>query len=117
MQIDDQSKRTTREVFERFSREPDSYDYDKTVLALRLEAADSGSLVSRSQAKRLLARMDRFSVVVLDFEGVGEIGPAFADEVFRVFAAEHPEVQLISANEGPEVQKMIERAKRGAPHK
>ena len=43
------------------------------------------NLVSRSQARRLLARVDRFRTVVLDFKGVDAIGQAFADEVFRVF--------------------------------
>jgi hypothetical protein len=43
------------------------------------------SLVSRSQAKRLLARIDRFKIVIFDFEGIEQIGQAFANEVFRVF--------------------------------
>jgi hypothetical protein len=44
------------------------------------------SLMSRSQARRLMNRFDRFSEVVLDFTGVNFIGQGFADEIFRVFA-------------------------------
>ena len=67
-------------------------------------------LISRSQAKRLLLRMDRLRTVVLDFQKVNQIGQAFADEIFRVFALSHPgiDVQFINANE--EVLKMIRRA-------
>ena len=67
-------------------------------------------LVSRSQAKRLLLRIDRFRTVVLDFENVNQIGQAFADEIFRVFARSHPgiSVQFINAND--DVRRMIKRA-------
>jgi hypothetical protein len=67
-------------------------------------------LISRSQAKCLLLRIDRFRTAFLDFQHVNQIGQAFADEIFRVFARSHPgiDVQLINANE--EVLKMIRRA-------
>jgi hypothetical protein len=68
------------------------------------------NLISRSQAKRLLERFDRFKIVVLDFSGVALIGQAFADEVFRVFKAKHPDVKLIPMNVSPGVQRMISRA-------
>jgi hypothetical protein len=67
-------------------------------------------LISRSQAKRLLLRIDRFRTVVLDFGNVNQIGQAFADEIFRVFARRHPgvELQLINANE--DISNMVRRA-------
>jgi len=57
-----------------------------------------------------LARVDRFKVVMLDFSGVASIGQAFADEVFRVFRAKHPEVQLLPVHASSEVRRMISRA-------
>jgi hypothetical protein len=66
-------------------------------------------LVSRSQAKRMLARIDRFKVVIFDFAGVEAIGQAFADEVFRVFARRHPEIELASIHTNPAVNRMIRR--------
>lgn len=70
-------------------------------------------LVSRSQAKRLLARFERFEVVILDFAGIDEIGQAFADEIFRVYSLQHPEVRIVHTNAGPEVKRSIKRAKTG----
>jgi hypothetical protein len=67
-------------------------------------------MVSRSQAKRVMARLDRFREVVLDFQGIDEIGPAFADEIFRVFRSEHPSSQITPINLGEQVARMIRRA-------
>lgn len=64
----------------------------------------------RSQAKRLLARFDRFKEVVLDFAGLHTIGQALADEVFRVFANLHPDIRVTYVNAVPDVEKMIRRA-------
>ena len=50
---------------------------------MRLALYEGEKLISRSQAKRLVQRFERFRTVVLDFSGVAEIGQAFADEVFR----------------------------------
>ena len=38
------------------------------------------------------------------------IGQAFADEVFRVFRREHPNVGIIPVNDNPDVKRMIARA-------
>jgi anti-sigma regulatory factor (Ser/Thr protein kinase) len=65
--------------------------------------------VSRSEAKRLTARLEQFREVVLDFRGVESVGQGFVDEVFRVFAAAHPEVRLVPVNMSPPVEFMITR--------
>ena len=67
-------------------------------------------LVSRASAKRVLARVQRFDEVLLDFRQVESIGPAFADEIFRVFAIAHPKVRLIAINANKKVTAMIRRA-------
>ena len=69
------------------------------------------ALISRSQAKRLLTRFDRFKRVILDFKGVEQIGQAFADEVFRVFTRSHPDIELVPFNANPDVDAMIRRAR------
>ncbi len=68
------------------------------------------NLASRSRAKRLLTRFDRFKIVVLDFSGAATIGQAFADEVFRVFRTKHPEVDLVPMRVSSEIKRMISRA-------
>ena len=47
--------------------------------------------------------------VELDFAGVSEIGQAFADELFRVFARAHPEIRITPINTEPAVARMIRR--------
>jgi uncharacterized protein (DUF1330 family) len=68
------------------------------------------NLVSRSQAKRLMRRVEGFRTVVLDFDDVATVGQAFADQVFRVFANAHPDVELVTVHAVPQVQQMIRRA-------
>lgn len=110
MQISANATRTMSEVYAQYSSGPDDYTFAKTVVPVRLAKVGDENLVSRSQAKRLMLRVDGFTVVVLDFAEVTRIGQAFADEVFRVFANEHPEIELQSTHASPEVQQMIRRA-------
>jgi STAS-like domain of unknown function (DUF4325) len=58
-----------------------------------------------------MARVDVFSEVILDFSDIDDVGQAFADEIFRVFAREHPEVRLYPINTTPRVDEMIRRAR------
>ncbi len=87
------SLKTSKEVFDEFAG-PEEYSFIKTIVPVRLALYEGESLVSRSQAKRLSMRFERFKYVVLDFNGVVDIGQAFADELFRVFVDAHPQVLL-----------------------
>jgi hypothetical protein len=49
--------------------------------------------------------------VVFNFEGVHTIGQAFADEIFRVFANAHREIELHPVHANSDVKRMIESAK------
>jgi hypothetical protein len=97
-------------VYAQYTNAPDDFDFSKTVVPMRLAQYGDEQLVSRSQAKRLIARFDRFKKVILDFKGVQEIGQAFADELFRVYANEHRDVELIPDNMTDQVQRMWLRA-------
>jgi len=111
MFLANQSRRTDQEVFKRFSSEEEDYGFTKTVVPVRLVRHGVENLVSRSQAKRLLGRVDKFKTVILDFQDVDSIGRAFADEVFRVFERSHPSILLIPINTVECVEKMIALAK------
>ncbi len=89
----------------------DDYGFTKTVVPVKLAQYGDEYLVSRSQAKRLLSRIDRFKTVLFDFHGVEAIGQSFADEIFRVFSEQHPNMQLLDIRANPEVEKMISRAR------
>lgn len=109
MKLHNHTARTTRKVFDKFTSGED-YGFNKTVVPVKLMRYGDDNLMSRSQGKRLLARFDRFKIVMLDFSGVASIGQAFADEVFRVFRSRHPEVELVPIHISSDVRRMISRA-------
>ncbi len=109
MTLNNHTSRTTKKVFDTYS-EGEDYGFTKTIVPVKLTEYGDDNLVSRSQAKRLLVRIDRFKTVVLDFSGVASIGQAFADEIFRVFASQHPEVEIIDIKANADVKRMITRA-------
>lgn len=109
MKLSNDSDRKTDDVFLQFAA-PDEFNFDRTIVPVRLAQYEGEKLVSRSQAKRLTMRFERFKTVILDFAGVESIGQAFADEVFRVFAGNHPEIELITVHATTSVQDMVNRA-------
>ncbi len=99
-------------LFNEFSGdEEDDYAFNKTVVPLRLALFDGGRLISRSQAKRILHRIEKFETVMLDFADIYFIGQAFADEVFRVFARKNKQINLIHINTNADINKTITAAK------
>jgi anti-sigma regulatory factor (Ser/Thr protein kinase) len=111
MMIHPQASHTTKEIFERFS--DDDYGFSRTHVPIQMALYEGDKLISRSQARRILARVERFNEVLLDFRGVTEIGQAFADEIFRVFHREHPEIVLGTMFTNPEIDRMIQRVTSG----
>src|SRR5215831_13121502 len=107
MKLRNNTARFRKEIVDAFASPENDYAFNKTIVPIKMAEQNPNDLVSRSQAKRLLLRIDRFRTVVLDFKNVGEIGQAFADEIFRVFARSHPgiDVQFINAND--DVTRMI----------
>jgi hypothetical protein len=109
MRLNNHTSRTLKKVFSEFSSD-DDIGFTKTVVPVRLAQYGDDKLVSRSQAKRLLDRVDRFKTVILDFSEVTTIGQSFADEIFRVFQNSHPLIELIPTNANTDVQDVIVRA-------
>jgi anti-sigma regulatory factor (Ser/Thr protein kinase) len=105
MKLRNNTARTTEKIFNKFS--DDDYGFTKTVVPVRLAQYGNEQLVSRSQAKRLLIRIERFKTVLFDFKDVESIGQAFADEVFRVFAKQHANMELLPINANDAVTQMI----------
>lgn len=108
MEISLKSERTLKSVFESFAGESQGFHFDKTIVAVALSQFASGNLVSRSQAKRLLNRIENFKEVIFDFAKVDFIGRAFADEIFRVYKNQHPNIALSYINAGKQVEGVIE---------
>jgi hypothetical protein len=111
LHLNHRTKRSLEELFNRFA-DPEEFTFTKTIVPVRLAKLGEEGLVSRSQANRLLARVDRFETVVLDFEGVETVGQAFADEIFRVYVNAHPDIKIVPINENAYVHAMIVRAQK-----
>ena len=109
MKLSNRTKRTPKEVFDELSGDGD-YGFTRTVVPVDLVRYGNDALVSRSQARRVLMRLDRFDTVILNFKNVEQVGQGFADEVFRVFARAHPDIELIPIDANPQVTAMIRRA-------
>ncbi len=104
MRLANRSHKQLVEVFDMFSDVDNGFN--KTSIPMKNIYGNSFP-VSRSQARRLYNRLDQFSEVELDFNGVDEIGQAFAHELFVKFASNHPEVKLNVVNSNEKIDAMI----------
>lgn len=109
MELNNHTARTTTQTFKDYMG--DDFSFNKTVVPVKLAKYGPDELVSRSQAKRLLSRVNLFKIVIFDFHDVLSIGQAFADQIFRVFANDNPEIELIPVNQSAPVKEMIDRAR------
>ena len=86
------------------------YGFDRTEIRIKLYTM-AGIYISRSQARRVLAGLEKFKVIVFDFDKVSVVGQAFADEIFRVFRHKYPDIRLETENMNESVNFMVERAR------
>jgi anti-sigma regulatory factor (Ser/Thr protein kinase)/biotin operon repressor len=104
------TRRRLESVFSEFAPEEFDFEFQKTRVSVKLLRSD---YVSRSEAKRLMANLNRFRTIVLDFKGVKSLGQGFADELFRVFPSANPGITIETQNAVPVVESMIRHVQRG----
>ena len=104
MSVSRSARRKLKDVFNTFAPEDFDFRFERSLVKVRFYG---GEYVSRSEARRLLARLDKFREVILDFSQVKSIGQGFADEIFRVFATAHPEVALKRVNVASGIEAVI----------
>ena len=94
------------EMYKKFTTD---YNFNKTEIKVKLFIMGD-IFISRSQARRIMNNLEKFEIIILDFDKVETIGQSFADEIFRVFQNKYPniEIQVININEN--VKFMIDRA-------
>jgi len=107
MKLTNDSTRQPKDVYDQFTED---FVFDKSTIPMKLAQVGSAGLVSRSQAKRILAGIERFKSVTLDFTGVEWIGQGFADEIFRVYRKAHPDIEILTQGANKDVARMIQRA-------
>lgn len=101
------SKKKLADIFSKYTDE--SFQFSKTGVKVKLYHKDV-DYVSRSQARRILAGLEKFKTVELDFHGVETIGQAFADEVFRIWQTGHKDVEFVIKDANENIWLMIKRA-------
>ena len=94
-----------------FAAWTDEFEFTRTRTVVRLFGMGR-DFVSRSEARRILQGLESFREVIVDFQGVAGIGQGFSDEVFRVWALQHPAIRLVPTNMVDEVRFFVERAER-----
>ncbi|WP_339019524.1 STAS-like domain-containing protein [Fusobacterium animalis] len=103
------TERTTKEIFDEYTS--DDFVFNKTKITVHLAKDYLGhDFVSRSLAKRILMNVEKFKIIVLDFENIDNIGQGFTDEVFRVFKNKNPDITIVPVNMNEEIEFMINRA-------
>ena len=105
MQINDETKQNTEEIIN--SSNDLNKEFPKTNLPV-LETCRGIQPISRSQARIIYRGLDSFKEAVLDFSDVEYMGQGFADELFRVFHNNHPNVILTPVNMNEETMLMYQ---------
>ena len=54
-----------------------------------------------------MARLEKFKTVILDFDNVENIGRAFADEIFRVYVNNHPNIKVLTQNDNKAIRQLV----------
>ncbi|MEA3494268.1 MAG: DUF4325 domain-containing protein [Candidatus Margulisiibacteriota bacterium] len=113
--IDVDQVRHLNDVFKQYTNQAKDSDYgfDKTMIQVKLYTL-GGAHISRSQARRVLSGLEKFKVIVFDFNKVPLVGQAFADEIFRVFHNRHPNIRLETENMNEGVKFMVDRSRHEA---
>ena len=106
MELDNNSKKRPRDVFDRFSSVDEGFI--KTHIPIAHIFPGLGP-ISRSEGRRLGEIIRDFKEIDLDFEGVEEVGQAFVHELFVVWQRNNPEIKLNVLSASDDVDFMIRR--------
>jgi DNA-binding MarR family transcriptional regulator len=98
------SRKILNKIFNQFASEEFEYSFQRTKVHIKLY---SHNLVSRSEARRMLAGLNKFKEIILNFNDVRKIGQGFADEIFRVFQNRYPDIVIKTENILPPIEQMI----------
>ena len=102
MELSNFTHKETREVFDAYANDDGSFVKTNIPLKNIFDA----SPVSRSQAKRVCNRLDRFQEVIVDFEDVTWMGQGFAHQLFVVFANSHKDIVITPVNMNEDITRM-----------
>jgi len=98
------SRTRLEDLFTEYAPEKYDFEFQKTRVFVKLLRRD---YVSRSEAKRLLHNLHKFSEIELDMRDVTHVGQGFADQIFRIFSADHPRILIRAINASKAVDAML----------
>jgi hypothetical protein len=102
--------RPKRKLDQVFAAYTEDFAFSKTRVVIKLFTL--GTLfISRSEARRVVANLEKWQSVVLDFTGVEEVGQGFADEIFRVWARAHPTIKVEAVSMSAPIAFLVNRAR------
>lgn len=104
MSLSNYTHKQIHEIFDLYS----NIDGGFTKTMIPLKNIFDSSPVSRSQARRVCNRLDKFKEVILDFGSIDWMGQGFAHQLFVLFKREHPEIRLTVQNMNDPVKKMYD---------
>ena len=70
------------------------------------KSLDYSDSLSRSQAKRVCNRLEKFEEVTLDFDGISWMGQGFAHQLFVVYRSSNPQTKIVPINMNESVSNM-----------
>lgn len=106
MSLSNFTQRRAHEVFDAYS----DVDGGFTKTRIPLKNIFDTAPVSRSQAKRICNRLERFQEIELDFEDLEWMGQGFAHQIFVVFGRANPQIKIVPVNMNEAVAKMYHHA-------
>lgn len=112
MKLKNRTTRTPKEIFDMYA--PMDEGFFKTYIPLK-EVCPYGEPIARSQARRIVHRLEQFQKVELDFADIEFMGQGFADEIFRVFQNQYPKIELIPLHANETILGMIKHVKAFMP--
>jgi len=108
MVLNTNSEKTVKELYDKYALPGEDAGFLRTHIPLAIARYGDEQLISRSQAKRVLRRIDQFKEIIMDFKEISFIGQAFADEIFRVFQERNPEIKLHYVNAQDTIERIIQ---------
>ena len=102
MSLSNFSNKSACEVFDLYSNVDGGFTKTKIPMKNVFDSAP----VSRSQAKRVCNRLEKFEEVTLDFDGISWMGQGFAHQLFVVYQSSNPQTKIIPINMNESVSNM-----------
>ena len=102
MSLSNFTQKTAKDIFDEYSNDDGAFSTTRIPLKNIFDSAP----ISRSQAKRICNRLDKFEEVILDFKDISWMGQGFAHQIFVVYQNAHPETSIKTVNMNESISSM-----------